>query len=74
MDMIGSSIAYAFYANTLFYHTVLGLHVVEPMAQIIHSGLRCLIPQNIPVCCSFLSLTVDEGQKYFSLSFLLLFL
>lgn len=52
MDMIDNSIAYTFYANiTLSYRTVLRLHAVEFMAQMLHSGLRSLITQNISIRC-----------------------
>lgn len=74
MDMIDNSVAYTFYANiTLFCNTILRLHVVEFMAQMIHSGLRSYSLRIQVLSCSFLYLTVDEGQKYFHLSFLLLF-
>lgn len=73
MDMSDNSIAYTFCANiTLFCHTVLRLHVVESTAQMLHSGLRPLILQNISIRCSFLTVTEDEGQKYFSLSFFII--
>lgn len=67
MDVIGKSIAYA------FLRTVLRLHTLESIAQVLHSALRSLFLQNISICCSFLTPKVDEGKKYFNLSFLSLF-
>lgn len=67
MCVTDNSIAYTSYANARFcYCILLRLHVVETMAQILHSVLRSFIPQNISIRCPFLTVTVDEEQKYFS--------